>query len=132
MINSPHDMSGLKIDFKSLMVGRKKNVSTLATISQAFVLFFTSGRKASLSPTKGKLMDQQSNGKGAKGRLVKQQSLPHGTKGSNFTNNFGRFVMVDNNISDKNMMVRRKTNKQKQQPIYIGQNISPVAHHKAL
>jgi hypothetical protein len=35
------------------------------------------GRKASLSPTKGKLMDQ-SNGdaRGAKGRLAKQQSLP--------------------------------------------------------
>ena len=41
-------------------------------------------RKASLSPTKGKLMDPASNGekmkagKGAKGRLQKQQSLPHG------------------------------------------------------
>ena len=50
--------------------GRNKSKSPLPT----------KGRKASLSPTKGKLMDPaQSNGdkKGAKSRLVKQQSLPH-------------------------------------------------------
>jgi hypothetical protein len=49
--------------------GRNKSKSPLPT----------KARKASLSPTKGKLMDpSQSNGdkKGAKGRLVKQQSLP--------------------------------------------------------